>query len=86
MQKMNSSVTEGGRQMSIKHLAEAVILQSLEDLWDPDYTAGSMEFFEGDGFKICADIAEINRFKRYKILHLLGGKKNAENRLRRTYQ
>jgi hypothetical protein len=72
--------------MGIKHLAEAVILQSLEDLWEPDYIAGSMEFFKGDGFKICADIAEINRFKQYKILHLLGGRKNAENRLRRTYQ
>lgn len=72
--------------MSIKHLAEAVILQSLEDVWDPDYTSGSMEFFEGDGFKICADIAEINRFKQNKILHLLGGRKNAKNGLHRTYQ
>lgn len=72
--------------MSIKHLAEAVILQSLEDLWDPHYIEGSVEFFEGEGFKICADIAEINRFKQYKILHFLGGRTNAENRLRRAYK
>lgn len=72
--------------MGIKHLAEAVILQSLEDLWESDYLAGSIEFFEGDGFKICADIAQISRFKQYKILHLLGGGVNAENRLRRKYR
>lgn len=72
--------------MSIKNLAEAVILQSLEDLWDPKYTGSSLEFFKGDGFKICADIAELTHFKQYKMLHLLGGGKNAENRLRRTGQ
>lgn len=69
--------------MGIKHLAEAVILQSLEDLWDPHFTGGSREFFEGEGFKICATLAEITSFKQYKILHLLGGKQNAENRIRR---
>lgn len=72
--------------MGIKHLAEAVILQSWEDLWDPDHMAGSMEFFEGDGFRICAAIAEITRFKQDKILHLLGGMKNAESRLRSAYR
>lgn len=72
--------------MGIRQLAEAVILQSLEDLWDPYYRNGSKEFFSGDGYKICADIAEITCLKRYKILHLLGGKRNAENRIHETCQ
>ena len=71
--------------MGIEHLAEAVILQSLEDLWDPENIDSSMEFFKGDGFKICADIAEINSFKQYKILYLLGGRTNAKNRLPKAY-
>jgi hypothetical protein len=29
--------------MGIEHLAEAVILQSLEDLWDPENIDSSME-------------------------------------------
>ena len=64
--------------MSTQSLAEAVILQSLEDLWNPLYRAESREFFEGSGFKMCAEIAGIDCMKQYKILHILGGNKNAE--------
>lgn len=72
------------RTVGIIHLAEAVILQSLEDLCTQDYAEDSMEFFEGEGFRICADIAGISYSKQNKILHLLGGNHYAENRLRRT--
>ncbi len=57
-----------------KNLAEAVILQSMEDLWHPSYKEESREFFEGDGFKICAEIAGLNSMKKFKCIHLMGGK------------
>jgi hypothetical protein len=56
-----------------KSLAEAIILQSMEDLWSPEYRRESMDFFKGDGFKICAEIADLNINKQSKILHLVGG-------------
>ena len=62
--------------MGCRSLAEAVILQSLEDLWNPVYGNESKEFFEGDGFKIFAEIAGLTSLKKYKIVHLVGGKKH----------
>ena len=60
--------------MGYKSLAEAVILQSIEDLWSQSYRDESKDFFEGDGFKICAEIAGMNSIKQLKFKHLLGGK------------
>ena len=60
--------------MGYKSLAEAVILQSMEDLWSPSHRDKSKDFFKGDGFKICAEIAGMNSIKQFKFLHLLGGK------------
>ncbi len=50
--------------MGYRNLAEAVILQSLEDLCHPSYRRESKEFFKGDGYKICAEIAEIPFHKK----------------------
>ncbi len=63
--------------MGYKNLAEAVILQSMEDLWSPSQRDESRDFFEGDGFKIYAEIAEMNSIKQFKFLYLLGGKTHA---------
>lgn len=62
--------------MGFKNLAEAVILQSLEDLCSPEYREESMEFFRGDSFKIYADIAELNSFNKLKTIKLTGGSKH----------
>ena len=59
--------------MGYKSLAEAVILQSMEDLWNPSHRDESKNFFKGDGFKICAEIAGMNSKKQYKFINLLGG-------------
>lgn len=64
--------------MGIRHLAEAVIIQSLEDLWDPHHKDESREFFAGEGFRIYGDIAELNTIKKYKLLHYAGGRKYAK--------
>ena len=62
--------------MGVRSLAEAIILQSLEDLSYPQYRDESREFFTGDGFKICGDIAELNSLKKLKIIHIAKGRKN----------
>ncbi len=62
--------------MGFRSLAEAVILQSLEDMWNPLYREESKEFFKGNGFKIFAELADINSLKKYKIVHLAGGKRH----------
>lgn len=59
--------------MGYKSLAEAVILQSVEDLWSQSHRDESKDFFEGDGFKICAEIAGMNSIKQLKFKYLLGG-------------
>lgn len=61
--------------MGYRSLAEAVILQSLEDLSDPRHKEEIREFFGGDGFKIYGDIAELNFFKKLKIIHFARGRK-----------
>lgn len=61
--------------MGVKNLAEAIILQSLEDIWNPACRKESIEFFKGDGFKIYAELAGLDYVKRFSILFLLGGNK-----------
>jgi hypothetical protein len=60
--------------MGVKSLAEAVILQSFEDFLSHDYEYESREFFEGEGFKLCAEIAGIDSIRKCKLLNMLGGK------------
>jgi hypothetical protein len=40
--------------VSLKVLAEAVIIQSAEDVLDEHQQAEAVEFFAGEGFRICA--------------------------------
>ena len=63
----------------ITNLAEAIILQSLEDIWTPEYKKETMEFFNGTGFKICSEIAGLDIVKQFKVLHFIGGKSNGRN-------
>lgn len=65
--------------MGIESLAEAVILQSLEDLWSSDHENESREFFSGEGFKLCAEIAGIDATKKCKLLEMLGGRNYAKS-------
>ena len=58
--------------MGIRNLAEAVILQSIEDLWDKRHRSDCLAFFKGEGFNICARIAGIKFSGRMKLLRLIG--------------
>lgn len=59
--------------MGYKSLAEAVILQSIEDLWNPCYRKDSKDFLYGEGFRIYADIAELMSSQNNNIIYIEGG-------------
>lgn len=58
---------------SARALAEAVILQSMEDFWSSTYKQESIEFFKGEGFNICAKIAGMGKEDQMKVLQMLAG-------------
>lgn len=57
--------------MGVRALAEAIILQSMEDLSDANHRAESMEFFSGEGFRICSQMAGMKREAQLKVLELV---------------
>jgi hypothetical protein len=57
--------------MAIKHLAEAIILQSIEDLWNRQQKKDCVAFFEGAGFHLCAEMSNMNTFHKKKLLKLI---------------
>lgn len=59
--------------MKLRNLAEAVILQSLEDLYDPMHRLESLDFFSGEGFHICARVAGLCPKDKLKVLKLAYG-------------
>lgn len=67
------------KRMSLRSLAEAVILQSLEDLWNPRFRDESRYFFEGEGFRLTSEIAGMNSQEQAKILHLLEGRRHVRH-------
>ncbi len=57
--------------MGVKSLAEAIILQSMEDLSDARARAESLEFFSGEAFRICAQMAGMKPDEQLRILELV---------------
>ena len=56
--------------MGVSSLADAIILQSLEDLSDFRHRDESMEFFSGEGFRVCAKLAGMAGEDEMKTLGL----------------
>jgi len=54
-------------------LAEAVILQCMEDMWDPEHALESREFFQNEGFVIWAEMAFMNLPQQMKLIRLITG-------------
>lgn len=79
MASIKKRFTVSGIKPKARSLAEAIILQSLEDLWMLEGREDSKEFFTGEGFQICAEIAGLNTLEQFRVLHLIGGKGNGRN-------
>ncbi len=54
-----------------RSLAEAIILQSIEDLWNPVCKKQSLKFFEGNGFEFYSGIAGISYIKQLAMFRML---------------
>lgn len=76
----------------MKKLAESIILQCIEDLWDQASIKQSAEFFGRRGFGICAGIAGMDICDQLKLLELvnravsyLTGKPRIKDRSRKRW-
>lgn len=54
-------------------LAEAVILQCMEDMCDPEHCEESREFFQGEGFIVWAEMASMSLSQQIKLIRILTG-------------
>jgi len=52
-------------------IAEAIILQAIEDLWNAVHRKESIEFFTGEGFAICARIAGMGLKEKLKLIQAI---------------
>ncbi len=59
------------KKSSLKSLAEAIILQSIEDLWSKTQQNESVKFFTGEGFRHCADMAGMGVVDRLRLIRML---------------
>lgn len=57
--------------MAVKELAETVILQTIEDLWDKEQHDSCSTFFCGQGFSFWAAAAGMTISDRKKILCMI---------------
>lgn len=57
--------------MCIKSLTEAVIAQAMDDLSDDAERNDSIRFFKGEGFRICAEKADMNLSGQIMLLNMV---------------
>jgi hypothetical protein len=57
--------------MGLKSLAEGIILQSIEDLWNSEHNGESLDFFSGGEFRACAEMAGMSLLEQVKILRMV---------------
>ena len=56
----------------IKGLAEAILLQSLEDLWIDEERPNCIDFYSGEGFRLCSEIAGMSSDDKVEMLNIVG--------------
>jgi hypothetical protein len=59
--------------MNVEKLAEAIILQSVEDLWNERYREDCINFFSREEFSICARMGGMNVSDQIKLLNMVNG-------------
>ena len=69
---MRKMIISKGGAMKVRHIAEAIILQSIEDLWVEDLREECIKFFSGKDFRTCASVAGIDVPSQIKILNMVG--------------
>ncbi len=57
--------------MSLRTLAEAIMLQAAEDFLSEDRREEDVAFFSGEGFRICSDLACMKHSEKCSFLDLV---------------
>ena len=57
--------------MDIRNIAELIILQCIEDLWNERERYLSAHFFTGEGFPLCAGIAGMDLNDQGRLLNIV---------------
>jgi hypothetical protein len=65
--------------MGTRALAEAVIMQSICDLWKPDQKRDSIKFFKGMWFDRYSFLAGMESSEKNRLIRILAGAAKAEN-------
>ncbi len=68
---IRTGVKKKSQSAQIKGLAEAILFQSMEDLWIDEERSGCMDFFSGEGFCLCSEIAGISSDDKAQILDIV---------------
>ena len=69
--------------MNARKMAELIMLQSIADLWDEQDRSGSIDFFRGDGFTLCADIAGMDLYDQIRMLNMVSNVVEGQTRGRK---
>ena len=57
--------------MGLRDLSEAIILQCASDLLDAPRNRDALDFFSGEGFRLCAEMAKVEHDEKIRFLSLL---------------
>ncbi len=57
--------------MGLRDLSEAIILQSAADLLGGPHKEEALEFFSGEGFRMCAEMAKMGHDDKLTFLEML---------------
>jgi hypothetical protein len=57
--------------MGLRDLSEAIILQSASDLLGKPSDEETLQFFTGEGFRICAEMAKLSHDDKLNFLNML---------------
>jgi len=59
------------KSLYLRNLAEAVMIQAMEDLWDKKHRRQSLDFFSGETFEDCAGLAGMDIYEQMTLLQIL---------------
>ncbi|MEW6116136.1 MAG: hypothetical protein AB1553_04455 [Nitrospirota bacterium] len=62
-----------GSRVLLSRLAEAIVLQSIEDLWNDSLKGESLSFFSDGRFASCAKAAGMSSAEQCKLLGIIAG-------------
>jgi hypothetical protein len=80
----SGELMERRHEMGLKGLAEGIIIQSMEDLWNENHKEDCVVFFRGEDFRLCAELAGMSLAEQVKLLDMVKSVVDYHNRAKQT--